>query len=296
MRNSAAGLIIVLTAPLVCGQTFDVASLKPGDSNLVPGVSRQMKGGPGTADPGRVTFTQVTLSQLIMRAWDVQHFQIAGPAWHGDPTPIYGYTINATMPPDTTKEKFRVMLRNLLIDRFQMRIHREKKTMNGYELVIAPGGPKLKETTQDPDAPPGHVQSGVTADGFPLLPPGHAAGVAVSGGAEHLKAQSYTLEDLPGSYLPGFVSAATGDPVGPIVDKTGLTSKYDFTLVFDARRGAPPLVSPNIPLPPEPEEGSGYPGLFGAIEKQLGLRLVKVKDVPVDMLIIDGMERSPIKN
>ncbi len=296
MKNSAAAFIIVLAAPFVHAQAFDAASLKPGGDIFVMGVTSKMKGGPGTDDPGRITYTQVGLRELLMKAWGMKAYQISGPDWLRDPR-APSYTITATMPPDTTKEKFQAMLQNLLIERFHMKVHHETRKITGYELVVVPGGSKLKETTQDPDAPEGHIVGGVDKDGFVLLPPGHAAAIAMSGGATRVKFQSYTIPELVNGYLPAFVSQADGGSPGPLMDNTGLTARYDFTLVFDARSQAAAVVSPNIgPQSQDNADPSGAPNLFNAIEKQLGLKLIKVKDVPVDILIIDSIERNPIEN
>jgi uncharacterized protein (TIGR03435 family) len=230
-------------------------------------------------------------------------YQIASPQWlkdRGQP-----FTVVATMPPDTTKEKFHLMLQNLLIERFRMKLHHETRNLSGYELVVAPGGSKLKETTHDPDAPELPPPSGVGKDGFSVLPPGHAAGVVMSNGGTHFKCQSYTLAEFI-RYLGGFINQSGGDGNGPLMDKTGLTAKYDFTLEFDARgAGARVFASPNVQAPadsgaiPAPgtglDPGSGFPNLFSALEKQLGLRLVKV-NVPVDVLVIDQMEKVPLEN
>jgi uncharacterized protein (TIGR03435 family) len=80
-------------------------------------------------------------------------------------------------------------------------------------------------------------------------------------------------------------------------DKTGLTGKYDFTLAFD-RAGSDIMVGPGVLAeagPPESEAG-GLPNISKAIEKQLGLKLVKAPDIPMDTLVIDHAERTPLGN
>ncbi len=56
------------------------------------------------------------------------------------------YEITATMPPGTTKEQVRLMLRNLLVERFHLAVHHEARNFPGYELTVAKDGPKLKES------------------------------------------------------------------------------------------------------------------------------------------------------
>jgi uncharacterized protein (TIGR03435 family) len=111
-----AGFLFIVLSGLANGQTFDVASLKPDNGTFVRGVTGRMNGGPGTSDPSCIAFSQVGLAELLTKAWDVQTFQISGPAWLRERD--QPYTINATMPPNTTKEKFHLMLQNLLIEDF----------------------------------------------------------------------------------------------------------------------------------------------------------------------------------
>lgn len=61
------------------------------------------------------------------------------------------YEVKGTMPPDTTKAQFRVMLQNLLAYRFHLVAHQETRNFPGYALVVDKSGPKLKETAAPPD-------------------------------------------------------------------------------------------------------------------------------------------------
>jgi uncharacterized protein (TIGR03435 family) len=257
-----------------------------------------MVGGPGTGSPGRITFTAAPLKRLLQRAWGLPEYQITALSWMVGFDPVY--TVTATMPPDTTEQQFRVMLQNLLTERFQMKYHYEDKTSSGYDLVVAPGGSKLKKSA-DPDAPDPTTgpQSGVDKDGFALLPPGHGAAIVLANGFR-AKFQNYAVSEFAdGGYLRSWVADANGPFIGPIRDKTGLGGVYDFTLAFDNRRpvviatsegrivrGASEGVTASAP--------SGVPDLFTALEKQLGLRLAPVKNVPVRMLVIDSAEKMPV--
>jgi len=118
--------------------------------------------------------------------------------------------------------------------------------------------------------------------------------------------------------LGSFVSQERGadfraDQTAPrarVVDKTGLTGKYDFTLEYSCLGCRGIDIPANLPLlaaaqaqaeaSPTPAasepEGGGLPGIFVALEKQLGLKLEKVKDVPVDVIVIDRVDKLPIEN
>jgi uncharacterized protein (TIGR03435 family) len=109
------------------------------------------------------------------------------------------------------------------------------------------------------------------------------------------------------------LNRATGMPAsGPlprVADNSGVDGKYDFALDFDCPDcGLTPAMLANMPLlagrggaDAQPtatasDPGSGLPNIFNALEKQLGLKLVKVKDVPVDVLVIDHAEKVPTEN
>lgn len=124
----AAIVVLFLTAFLAVqaadsNVTFDAASVKPAGP-FVPGEMGGMRGGPGTGDPGRITIPRATLSDLLARAYDVWLDQISGPAWLNDRS-ADAYRIDATLPPNTTTEQFRLMLQNLLAERFHLRLHHE---------------------------------------------------------------------------------------------------------------------------------------------------------------------------
>jgi len=87
-------------------------------------------GGPGTSDPARIRYPAVSLKVLLLRSFDVEDSDLRGPSWLDDQF----FEVIAVMSPDTTIERFRGMLRNLLSDRFKLAFHREAKPTSGYIL------------------------------------------------------------------------------------------------------------------------------------------------------------------
>ena len=156
----AAVAIVAMAAPIVIGlmspprgwaqsrsgrtaPVFEVVSVKPAGPFVPSGrIATGIVGGPGTEDPGRITGTHANLADLLTRAYDVRYDQISGPLWLSDGS--YAYAIDATIPPNTTKEQFRLMLQNLAAERFHLKLHHQAQARSGYELTVAPGGPKLK--------------------------------------------------------------------------------------------------------------------------------------------------------
>jgi uncharacterized protein (TIGR03435 family) len=293
--------------------TFEVASVKPAAPIVGNMIRVGMRGGPGSPDPGQITYTNVTVKNVLTNAYGVKSFQISGPGWLDSER----YDIVAKLPRGATKAEFMVMLQNLLAERFKLTLHREKKDLPMYALVVGKNGPKLKESVEEPapkegDAPKGGgpadgpVVMGKMAmgkDGFPVLPPGSggrgSTAIMLMNGSARMTAS--------GQSMAGLAEMLSNQLDLPAVDMTGLTGKYDFTLYFapealvGMRLGAPPT-----PGPPPGEGGGGVPdastpdaqsnpSLFTAIQEQLGLRLEQRKG-PVDLLVIDHLEKAPVEN
>jgi uncharacterized protein (TIGR03435 family) len=222
------------------------------------------------------------------------------------------YVIDATMPPGTTKEQYRAMLQNLLAERFHLAVHHETRNFPGYELAVAKGGPKLKESTPDskaaddakPQGPPG-----MGKDGFPNLPGSGPRSVGMDGSGTHR--QKYLEESMErfaaslGFAVSQALGAALGSPTPRVVDQTGLTGKYDFIVEYSCAgcRGirdlAPMLAAQHqgdAPSAASDPSGSNLPGIFAALEEQLGLKLEKVRDVPVDGIVVDRVDKIPTAN
>ncbi|HEY4762992.1 MAG TPA: M56 and DUF3738 domain-containing protein [Candidatus Sulfotelmatobacter sp.] len=221
-----------------------------------------------------------TLHMLIENAYDVRYFQITGaPSWFKSEK----YDIEAKMDGSLAEElrkirdnqreaQTRRMLQELLADRFQLKLHRDTKELPVYALVIATTGLKLHEATPGDTYP----------NGFKGPDGGGGAGMmSMAGNGGPVRGQG-----IPMAYLVHFLSQQLGRIV---VDKTGLTGKYDFTLQWapDENQG-PPSGPPGIDNAPPPD--SSEPSIFTAIQEQLGLKLESQKG-PVEILVIDHAEK-----
>jgi len=292
---SAGALTIGCAAIYGQNLTFEVASVKPA-APVAAGERMFMgsRGGPGTVDPGHITSSNMTLKALLVNAYGVQPYQINGPAW----LDTERYDIIAKVPLETTKEQIAVMWQNLLAERFGVVLHHESREFNVDELVVAKGGPKLKQSEMDPNAPPLARTPGppkLDKNGFPELSgPGMLTMMTIgqNGPTAHTVARAQSISQL---------TAMLGNQLRhPVVDKTGLTGKYDFKLEFT------PDMS-GAPLPPPPPGMAGPPGgppgsasdpgtnLGAAVQQQLGLRLISGK-AKLDVLIIDRANKTPTEN
>jgi uncharacterized protein (TIGR03435 family) len=88
-------------------------------------------------------------------------------------------------------------------------------------------------------------------------------------------------------------------PKARVVDRTGLTGTYDFNLRFSCELCQFAATNGNTDPPPPPllaDSPGGEPSMFVALQKQLGLKLVKAKDIPVDVIVVDHAEKTPTAN
>jgi uncharacterized protein (TIGR03435 family) len=203
-----------------------------------------------------------TLKLLIAAAYDLNPKTISGgPEWVGSEH----FDIVAMTPGDVrpTRNEQMMMLRGLLTERFKLAFHREAKEFSIYELQVAKGGPKLKVSAAKADVPP-------------VVGPGVVYPQKI---------------DLPGrnASMADFVAVMQRAILDrPVVDKTGLTGRYDFNLVWAPDEtqfgGEVPVASAEAPNPP----------LFTAMQEQLGLKLEATRG-PVQALVVDKAER-PLVN
>ncbi len=241
--------------------TFEAAVLRPSGprSSDSPAGGRPV-GGPGTSSPGRVSYPRFLLQQLLMQAFGVQLDQISGPDWLS----AERFDITANIRRGATAEEVNVMLQNLLTERFKLALHHATKDGEVYQIGLAKGGSKLKEA-------------------LPLAK-GERQGMEASSvnGTQRKKCRACSISDL--------VRGVSGTGIR-IVDKTGLTGKYDFSLEYVASL----VPGPSPKLSALQIQGNAGPDLILALEQQLGLKLEKGR-AAVDLLVIDHIEKTPADN
>ena len=251
---------------------FEVASLKP----AAPSDRRgSMLGGPVTDGPGLFVCTNIPLRSLLLKAWAIPLYQLSGPR----SIETERYDITAKIPPGTTKEDLNLMIQNLLAERLGLVVHHETNELRIYEMFIAKGGLKMKEAEQAAEARP-TVPASSTPNltgykgGNPQLPPGRPQRDEATGrGVTRITARMQGITDvlnMMGSYCGR-----------PVVNKTGLTGRYDYNLVFANDIAGTP-------------DGSSDPAptFFAAIAQQLGLRLEPARGA-IDVLHVDHFNKIP---
>ena len=152
-----------------------------------------------------------------------------------------------------TPEQFRSMQQPMLTDRFQLKFHHKMKMLPVYELVVIKGGPKFKETTA------AEMVSDTGVSGV------RAGGISVHD--RHLIATGVPLSSLA-DYLSGQVNRI-------VVDKTGVAGKYNLQLSWSPDDAGPPAA-----------DSAALPGIFTALQEQLGLKLQPGK-ADIETFVID---------
>ncbi len=292
---------------------FEVASVRalpPIPSGA--SIAYSIMGGPGTDDPQRIRYVQAPLNQVLARAYQLQLDQIAGPQWVKEPTVADRFEIIANVPPGTSVPQVNVMLQNLLKERFRLAYHIEKRSLDAYELAVAKGGSKLPNAVIPQEMPTRETgkpaQTFKGDDGYPNLPPGWPEGVGLVENSRMefffpVKANAgFTPYPPTGVFsaggrlqiwhlamrmvtLPQFVDMLSRSAgMAHVVDHTGLTGTYDIKLRF-SNGGTDADGQPSEPAP----------DFNAALEEQLGLKLQKVK-TPLDVLVIDHIDRTPVEN
>jgi uncharacterized protein (TIGR03435 family) len=259
-------------------------------------------------------FNNVSLAKLIELAYDVKEYQISGPDWMSSAR----FDISAKVPAGTTKAQSKVMLQNLLADRFKLVLHHSTKESSIYALLVAKGGPKLKESAKESTddaaaAPPpggqrmdGPGRGMMGKDGMPQLPPGTPRGTPMMIGEGQMIAPGGKIRMIRnGATIREFLDVLANQLDRPVMDMTGLSGRYDITLDFAidpsimhakmaAMGGGPP--SPGTASTEgAAQDPSGADTMFSALKEQLGLRL-EVRKGPVDLLVIDSVQKTPTEN
>ena len=172
----------------------------------------------------------------------------------------------------------RLMLQDLLAERFRMTLHRETRTLPVYLLTVTKDGPKFNVAKKDPEYKD-------FAESVAAMKAANAArDAAVSRDA------ALSGEDLHriGLHMDSGSTSQLADQLAnyvelPVQDRTKLDGLYSFGLSW----------TPDDVLLSNP--ASHGPSIFVALEDQLGLRLHE-DNVPVDVLVIDHAEKAPTSN
>jgi uncharacterized protein (TIGR03435 family) len=255
------------------GPSFEAASIRPGVFQPPgPGgkVLMGFHGGPGTDDPENFSARNVTLAAVVMRAYALGNYQLSGPSW----MERVRYDIAAKVAPGAAPAQFKLMLQSLLVDRFTLKFHYDKRVLSGYELSLAAGGLKLVNAVNSRNVslpPKSAIAKATTAEG--------------DGNINDIVLRKYVGRIFVGqsatiTNLAHMLESTMGGV--PVVDSTDLTDAYDFILPYD-----PPVVKLS-------DEPSSFPSIFTVLQA-VGLKL-EAKKMPLDVLVVDQIQQTATDN
>ena len=284
MRPAIALALTLLTAPVVFSQApaarpeFEVASVKPSEPLVNGRVSVGVH-----IDGAMVRCTYLSLANYLTMAYDIKDYQIIGPDW----LTTSHFDIVAKRPEGIEGEKsLRAMVASLLEDRFKMVTHRETRDLPAYALVVSKGGLKIKEVPPDPD--------GVDTSKVDVNVTGGQRGTIVDlGGGSSL---SYSLNKMEAKKV-NFASIT--DSLSkfldrPVVDETGLTGRYNFTLEYSVSELKALVRASGADASQIPDFGGDQPSIFTSVE-ELGLKF-EPRKAPVPVIVIDSIQKMPTAN
>ena len=244
--------MMLLPALVFCQDrpSFDAASIKVDDQPEQSGIL--------TPNPKGLTAHNVSVKFCIQMAWRLKDYQISIPAAFRDSMDSPRYDIVARAAGPVSSDQLMLMFQSLLVERFHLAVHFEKKDQPVFALVVAKGGPKdLHEPA------PGNV---------PHMDPGSVDPT----GARH-----WTFYNEPVSAIIGLISNGLSRP---FIDMTEIQGSYDFGFVLPAWNRADGPLGDHV-----------VADVFPEVQQQLGLR-VEARTAPVDVLIVDHIDKVATAN
>jgi uncharacterized protein (TIGR03435 family) len=246
---------------------FEVVSIRPSG----PQSPRGSRGGPGSSGPERYEFYSATVLDLISVAWNVDSFQISSKA----DLDRDHFDVDAKVPAGATKGEFRLMLQNMLAERFGLRAHVEERDFPAYALRVAKSGLKIKEADDHVGEERKQGGGGQTASTQEV--PSFRSKQSISGSGlvvsieARLEPMSVLVRSMP-------------KPDGlPVVDETGLSGRFSYTLDYSEDPSGPPELS-----------AQDAPSLATAL-RRLGLELVRT-NAPFKVVTVESIDRAPTPN
>lgn len=233
--------------------SFAVATIKPSTPNEV--ISNIPPVGYRTVLP------MITVLKLVSFAYDVHDEQVVdAPKWIGSETFDFVGVSDTPGRPDV--KQLKTMLQKMLVDRFQLKFHWEQREMSAYVLVLGKKGAKLGRSKEDPHGSPTFF-------------------IKANGAAS----RTLTAKNVGLAELSNMLQSNVMDR--PVVDQTGLEGAYDFVLTWA------PDDSQFIQYGARAAGASGasdVPGIFTAMQEQLGLKLSAEKTI-VPVMVVDRVEQ-----
>ena len=270
-------VVIALVSGAAIGQLsdatpkFELADVHPSAHATGTGLTRNFMR-TGFYHGGRYEVRNASMVDLVRTAYGVDPDKVlGGPSW----LEMNRYDVNAKAPANATAAQLKLMLRDLLAERFKLVVHNDKKDLPTY-AVRAGKKPLLKESdgTGDAGCHPAPAASGQNGGGMLNM-----NGVQFTLGPDFMI--SWLCQNITMAAFAEALHNMPADGIGnnPLVDETGIKGAFDFNLKYAL------IVRPD----------SGGVGIIDAVDKQLGLKLEPTK-APLPVIVVDSVEEKPTAN
>jgi uncharacterized protein (TIGR03435 family) len=279
--------IAALIAGVAFGQIESTLKFEAADIHTSPAVAPNNNGNQfmrgGFYRGGRYEVRTATMVDLVRTAYNVDADKVTGgPAWMDKDQ----FDVIAKAPADSTPEKLRAMLRNLLAERFSLVVHDDTKPLAVYALttgkkVLMKQADGSEETgcklAPQPDPPAGSPMIGMISMNGVVIRLG--AGSLITYSCHNISMAAFAEQMRGMIFVPGYLNG------NRVVDQTELKGAWDFDVKysFNFRGPAPVEGAPEIVT------------IFTAVEKQLGLKLDLTK-IPMPVIAVDSVNEKPTDN
>src|ERR1039458_5946776 len=249
---------ILLAAVAAFGQSADAPAFDVASVKASqPGTDGGPRGRGNTqVSPGSVTMRSVSLKAAIRWAWHVTEYQVNGPDWLDSQR----YEIAGKAAGPATEDELRLMMQALLRDRFKLALHLQTKELGAYLLVAGKNGPKFHESTTEGE---GSIDI-------------------------NQRQLSVSVQRTPVSRLVEMMSNMLR---APVIDRTGLKGRYDLTLRSEEHTSE--LAAQGKSLDSVRADPEAFLSMI--LQEEFGLKL-EAKKMPLEVVVIDRAEKSPVEN
>ena len=248
---------------------FEVASIRPSPPITPELVQAGLPIGMRIVGD-RVTIGFVTMSGLIQWAYNVKDYQVTGPSWMEEQR----FNIDATLPPGAGREQFPALLRELLKERFRLKVRQEQREASVYVLTQSVSGIRAKPASiPQPTAEVGGViPTQMTNTGGAEVFTSERGSLRRTSGPNgmHVEWDRLSLSD----YAETLASALST----PVVDRTGLSGVFQLSIDY----------------PPQGAQNDLSTTVLESV-RSLGLRLERAK-IPLEHVVVESVERTPSEN
>jgi uncharacterized protein (TIGR03435 family) len=280
--------IALVLSSLAFGQApkrleFEVATVRPSGPVQTNGAQTPAA---AQVDPSQIRLTYLTMRDFITRAYRVRAYQVDGPDWIASER----YDISAKVPAGATTAQVPEMLQALLEDCFGLKIHRSQKQFTVYTLE------RNKKPFTMTEVEPRDSSSGVTG-----VAPRAGNGLSLNTARGGLFTFADNKMEGKGVSMDVLSNQLTGMMGMPIVNSTGLTAFYDFSLDVNEEdfsvMMARTAMTRGVAYPPELAlelAAATTPSFIAALDK-MGLKLEKGQS-PLEVVVIDNLKKIPTEN